>query len=181
MTVDGSKSRPHIRVEVFQARAAEEAASGGEVAAAARGDRARLRFLLELSHELRTPAGIISGYLNLAREGAIPLDQAVEVAGAQAENLVALIDALLEVAEENLRSHDDWKRRMRIATLEAEQLCARAAASIAAAHALLDGVALQHGADPGVRVRAPRPALQTRETPSRTDGAWEAQRLPGQR
>jgi signal transduction histidine kinase len=110
------------------------------VAAAARGDRARLHFLLEISHELRTPAGIIAGYLGLARQGALPLDEAVEVAAVQAENLVALIDALLSVAEESLRSRDDWQRRARMANREAEQLCARAAASIAAARALVDGL-----------------------------------------
>ncbi len=65
-------------------------------------DQSRLEFLLELSHELRTPAGIIDGYLSLARQGELRIEDAMDVAAVKAKELCLLLDELLDGAEQQL-------------------------------------------------------------------------------
>lgn len=110
----------------------------GGVMAFARGDRVRLEFLLELGHELRTPAGIVAGYLALARQGEMPLEEAVEVAAAKADELCALLDALLRLAQEQLAERGRWGERIGMAHEESERLRAQTAAAMDSARALLE-------------------------------------------
>jgi signal transduction histidine kinase len=72
------------------------------ILAPAMSDPSRLEFLLELSHELRTTAGIIDGYLSLARQGELRIEDAMDVAAIKAKELVALLDELLDGAEQQL-------------------------------------------------------------------------------
>lgn len=81
----------------------KRAKSGAQAILAPAGtDASRLEFLLELSHELRTPAGIIDGYLSLARQGELRIEDAVDVAAIKAKELCSLLDNLLADAQREL-------------------------------------------------------------------------------
>jgi signal transduction histidine kinase len=90
--------------------------------AAARADRARLEFVLHLSHELRTPASVIAGYLSLARQGEIRPEEALDVADAKAQQLCALLDAMLAVAQQELETQERWRSRARQVQAESQRL-----------------------------------------------------------
>lgn len=77
------------------------------ILAAAMTDRSRLEFLLELSHELRTPAGVIDGYLSLARQGELRVEDALDVAAIKSRELCALLDDLLANAQRALENKED--------------------------------------------------------------------------
>ncbi len=110
----------------------------GGVISAARTDRARLTFLLELSHELRTPAGVIAGYLALARQGEMRLEDAVDIAATKADELCALLDALLRLGQEQLDQRGGWRDRVTAAQAESERLRAQTACAMESARALLE-------------------------------------------
>jgi signal transduction histidine kinase len=80
------------------------------ILAPARADPSRLEFLLELSHELRTPAGIIDGYLSLARQGELRMEDALDVASIKAKELCSLLDDLLADAQRELGHREDVSR-----------------------------------------------------------------------
>lgn len=73
------------------------------IIAVAAEDVARLRFLSDLAHEVRTPLAIIAGYLALAREGAIPTTEALSVVEIRTAELLTAVEGVLRRAEDQLR------------------------------------------------------------------------------
>ena len=86
------------------------------------GSRARLDFLLALSHELRTPVGVIVGYSSLARQGEVPTEEALDVIEHQATELAALLELTLTAANAALDEGEAWDERVRDALANSIQL-----------------------------------------------------------
>jgi signal transduction histidine kinase len=112
-------SRPVGRVAEATQRLAEEGTGvhvpvegSPELAALARsfndmaeqleGARAAERaFLLSVSHELKTPLTAIRGYAEALEEGALPVEEGIEVIQREAARLEALVQDLLQLARMN--------------------------------------------------------------------------------
>ena len=58
-------------------------------------------FLLSVSHELKTPLTAIRGYAEALEEGALPVDEGIEVIQREAARLEALVQDLLQLARMN--------------------------------------------------------------------------------
>src|SRR5438477_11705716 len=58
-------------------------------------------FLNVAAHELRSPLGIVRGYVSMLREGLVPPDQmrrVLTLLGSKTDEMAALIDEMLEAA-----------------------------------------------------------------------------------
>jgi two-component system OmpR family sensor kinase len=66
-----------------------------------RAREAERQFLLSVSHELKTPLTSIRGYTEALADGAVEVDEAVEVIGREADRLDRLIRDLLDLARMN--------------------------------------------------------------------------------
>lgn len=98
------------------------AGDGVAVVGTARGDRARLDFLLELGHDLRTPVGVIAGYLEMAHQGEITAQAAVDATYGKAKELCALVDTLLALSEAELKTREGWRQRITDAHAQSDRL-----------------------------------------------------------
>jgi two-component system OmpR family sensor kinase len=66
-----------------------------------RARAAERAFLLSVSHELKTPLTAIRGYADALEEGALPVEEGIEVIQREAARLEALIQDLLQLARIN--------------------------------------------------------------------------------
>jgi two-component system sensor histidine kinase BaeS len=66
-----------------------------------RARAAERAFLLSVSHELKTPLTAIRGYAEALEEGALPMEEGIEVIQREAARLEALVQDLLQLARMN--------------------------------------------------------------------------------
>ncbi len=78
-------------------------------------DRSRLAFLLDIAHRLRTPAGVIHGYVEMLHDGDISLEAALPALESQAAELLTTLDAMLDEASTSLEAQERWSGRLRAA------------------------------------------------------------------
>jgi signal transduction histidine kinase len=78
-------------------------------------DRSRLALLLDIAHRLRTPAGVISGYVEMLHDGDIPLEAALPALESQVAELLTTLDAMLDEASTSLEAQERWSARLRTA------------------------------------------------------------------
>jgi signal transduction histidine kinase len=91
----------HVPVEGSPELAAL-ARSFNDMAKQLEGARAAERaFLLSVSHELKTPLTAIRGYAEALEEGALPVEEGIEVIQREAARLEALVQDLLQLARMN--------------------------------------------------------------------------------